>query len=106
MQRARSSAASAVVGGIGEFLLQMVVGIAVGAIGGVGLGWAQRHVRLPNEALYPLRTIAFAALIYGAATLLHGSGYLAVFLAGIIIGVNLLVDVLSGFVNPRIRHTR
>ena len=80
--------ASAVVGGVGEFLLQMVVGIAVGALGGLGLGWAQRRVRLPNEALYPLRTIAFAALIYGAATLLHGSGYLAVFLAGILVGDN------------------
>ena len=80
--------ATAVVGGIGEFLLQMVVGIAVGALGGLALGWAQRRIRLPNEALYPLRTIAFAALIYGAATLLHGSGYLAVFLAGILVGDN------------------
>ena len=80
--------AGAVAGGIGEFILQMAVGIAVGAAGGVLLGWLQRRVRLPDEALHPLRTIAFAALVYGAATLLHGSGYLAVFLAGIIVGDN------------------
>ena len=85
---AAGTGAGAVVGGVGEFLLQMGVGIAVGAAGGLLLGWLQRRVRLPNEALYPLRTIAFAALIYGAATLLHGSGYLAVFLAGILVGDN------------------
>jgi cell volume regulation protein A len=85
---AAGTGAQAVLGGIGEFLLQMGVGIGVGAVGGLLLGWLQRRVRLPNEALYPLRTIAFAALIYGAATLLHGSGYLAVFLAGILVGDN------------------
>ena len=85
---AAGTGAGAVVGGVGEFLLQMGVGIVVGAAGGLLLGWLQRRVRLPNEALYPLRTIAFAALIYGAATLLHGSGYLAVFLAGILVGDN------------------
>ncbi|TDS80741.1 cell volume regulation protein A [Amnibacterium kyonggiense] len=85
---AAGTGVGAVVGGVGEFLLQMGVGIAVGAVGGLLLGWLQRRVRLPNEALYPLRTIAFAALIYGAATLLHGSGFLAVFLAGILVGDN------------------
>lgn len=85
---AAGTGAGAVVSGIGEFVLEMVVGGAVGAAGGLLLGWFQRHVRLPNEALYPLRTIAFAAIVYGAATLLHGSGFLAVFLAGILVGDN------------------
>jgi cell volume regulation protein A len=85
---AAGAGAASVAAGIGEFLLEMVVGIAVGAAGGLLLGWLQRRVRLPNEALYPLRTVAFAALIYGAATLLHGSGFLAVFLAGILVGDN------------------
>ena len=43
-------------------------------------------VSLPSEALYPLRTLASVLLLYGATTLLHGSGFLAVFVAGIIIG--------------------
>ncbi|MFD1720399.1 cation:proton antiporter [Amnibacterium endophyticum] len=76
----------AVVGGVGEFLLEMVVGIAVGLVGGLALSWLQRRVRLPNAALYPLRSVAFAALVYGVATLAQGSGYLAVFLAGILVG--------------------
>ena len=42
--------------------------------------------RAPNEALYPIRAVAFAALVYGAADVLHGSGFLAVLLAGVIAG--------------------
>ena len=45
-----------------------------------------RRVSLPNAALYPLRTLAAAGVIYGVATVAHGSGFLAVFVAGILIG--------------------
>ena len=45
-----------------------------------------RRVTLPSPALYPLRVVAAAGVIYGAATLVHGSGFLAVFVAGILIG--------------------
>ncbi len=76
----------AVLGGIGQFSLQMVVGAVVGAVGGYGLLHLIKRLPLPNGALYPVRTIACAPLIYAAATLLHGSGFLAVFLAGIAIG--------------------
>jgi cell volume regulation protein A len=41
---------------------------------------------LPAASLYPLRVLAFAGVIYGVATLVHGSGFLAVFLAGLLIG--------------------
>jgi cell volume regulation protein A len=76
----------AVVGGVGEFVLQMVVGAAIGAVGGYLLLQLMRRVPLPNAALYPVQTIAFACLIYGVAAVAHGSGFLAVFLAGIIVG--------------------
>lgn len=76
----------AIWGGIGEFGLQLVVGAAVGVAGGWGLGKLIRHASLPNEALYSVSTIASAALIYGAATVLQGSGFLAVLLAGIMVG--------------------
>jgi cell volume regulation protein A len=69
-----------------EFAVQMAVGAAVGVIGGVGLLAFMRRVPLPAEGLYPLRTLAGAAVIYGAATAAHGSGFLAVFLAGILLG--------------------
>jgi cell volume regulation protein A len=70
----------------GEFLLQMVVGAAAGVLGGLGLLWFMRRVPLPGEGLYPLRTLACALLLYAVATLAHGSGFLAVFTAGIVLG--------------------
>jgi potassium/hydrogen antiporter len=69
-----------------EFALQMAVGAAVGVVGGVGLLTFMRRVSLPAEGLYPLRTLAGVAVIYGAATAAHGSGFLAVFLVGILLG--------------------
>ena len=83
---ATGSGADAVLGGVGEFLLQMIVGAVIGVAGGYGLAKLMRRIALPNEALYSIRTIACATLIYGAATLLHGSGFLAVLLAGILVG--------------------
>jgi len=68
------------------FALQMVVGAAVGALGGWGMLWFTRRVPLPNEALYPLRSVFCAIALYGIATLAHGSGFLAVFVAGILLG--------------------
>jgi cell volume regulation protein A len=69
-----------------QFVLQMVIGVAVGAVGARILLTFIRRVPLPSEGLYPLRTLACAFLLYGAGTLAHGSGFLAVFVAGILIG--------------------
>jgi cell volume regulation protein A len=70
----------------GEFGLQMGVGAAVGIAGGRAILWFMRAVPLPSEALYPLRTAACALILFGVATLAHGSGFLAVFVAGISLG--------------------
>jgi potassium/hydrogen antiporter len=70
----------------GEFVLQMGVGAAMGLLGGRALLWFIRHVSLPSEGLYPLRTLACVPVLYGATTIAHGSGFLAVFVAGIVLG--------------------
>ena len=70
----------------GEFLVQMAVGLAVGGAGGRALLWFTRRVALPSAGLYPLRTLACVLLLFGIATLAHGSGFLAVFAAGIVLG--------------------
>ena len=70
----------------GEFSLQMGVGAAFGLLGGRGLLWFMRRVSLPSEGLYPLRTFASVLVLYGATTVAHGSGFLAVFVAGIVLG--------------------
>jgi cell volume regulation protein A len=69
-----------------DFVLQMAIGLAVGVIGGRALLVFMRRVALPSEGLYSLRTLASSLMLYGIATLAHGSGFLAVFVAGIVIG--------------------
>lgn len=68
-----------------SFVLQMIVGLVVGTVGGRALLWHMRHVSLPSEGLYPLRTLAGALVLFGIASVAHGSGFLAVFVAGIVI---------------------
>jgi potassium/hydrogen antiporter len=70
---------------VAEFLLEMGVGLGVGIAGAALLVRFMRVVRLPSE-LYPLQTIAAAGVIYGLASVLHGSGFLAVFIAGLAFG--------------------
>ncbi|MDQ1742174.1 MAG: potassium/hydrogen antiporter [Pseudonocardiales bacterium] len=70
----------------GEFALQMGIGAAVGIVGGRALLWFMRAVPLPSEGLYPLRTAFSALILFGVASLAHGSGFLAVFVAGILLG--------------------
>jgi cell volume regulation protein A len=72
--------------GTETFLVQMAVGTVVGVAGGHLLVRLMRRIALSNEALYPVLTLAFAAFVYGAASVLNGSGFLAVLLAGVICG--------------------
>ena len=69
-----------------EFVLQMAVGTAIGAAGGIALLAFMRRVPLPSEGLYSPRVLAGVLCIFGLATVAHGSGFLAVFVAGILIG--------------------
>jgi cell volume regulation protein A len=71
---------------IEEFAIEMAVGLAIGLAGAFVLIQAMRRIELPNPALYPLRTLAAAGVIYGVASVAHGSGFLAVFVAGILVG--------------------
>ena len=69
-----------------EFVVEMSIGLAVGVAGTALLVLFMRRVRLPSEGLYPLRTLAAAGIIYGLASVAHGSGFLAVFIAGLALG--------------------
>lgn len=69
-----------------EFVLEMGIGLAVGAAGTALLVLFIRRVPLPSEGLYPLRTLAAAGVIYGLASVMGGSGFLAVFIAGLVLG--------------------
>jgi cell volume regulation protein A len=45
-----------------------------------------RHARFPAEGLYGIAGLVSAALVYGAASLADGSGFLAVFIVGVLLG--------------------
>jgi cell volume regulation protein A len=69
-----------------EFAIEMAVGTAVGFVAGMLLLWVNNRASLPSRSLYPLFTLACALTIYGGTALLHGSGFLAVFIAGLLAG--------------------
>jgi cell volume regulation protein A len=69
-----------------EFALELSIGLAIGVVGAWLVLQSLRRIDLANPALYPLRSLAAAGVIYGAAAVAHGSGFLAVFVAGILIG--------------------
>jgi cell volume regulation protein A len=69
-----------------ELGIELAVGLAVGLAGGSLETWLLRTVSLPNVGLQAVRTLAAAGVIYGVASVAHGSGFLAVFIAGMIVG--------------------
>jgi cell volume regulation protein A len=68
-----------------EFSVEMSVGLVIGLVCAAAMRPLVR-MSLPNAGLYPIRTLAAAGVIYGVASVLHGSGFLAVFVAGIALG--------------------
>jgi cell volume regulation protein A len=68
------------------FARQLGIGLAVGGVTGWLAVQALRRARLATAGLYPVASLAVAALAYGGADSLHGSGFLAVYLAGLAVG--------------------
>jgi cell volume regulation protein A len=60
----------------------VVIGLALGRLATIALDRA----RLPTDGIYPVATIAIAALAFGVAEIAHGSGFLAVYLAALALG--------------------
>jgi cell volume regulation protein A len=69
-----------------EFLREMGVGLAVGVAGAAAIAAVIRWAPFPDRILYPVAIILMVGTIYGAATVARGSGFLAVFVAGILVG--------------------
>src|SRR5262249_4072156 len=68
------------------FCEQMGIGLAIGIAGGLIEAQVLRRLALPSPGLSTVRTLALAGLVYGVASVAHGSGFLAVFVAGVLAG--------------------
>lgn len=73
-----------------DLLLLFAKQAAIGSVAGLAVGfaavWVANWIRLDAAGLYPVLIAAFGLLAYGLAVALGGSGFLAIFLAGIVIG--------------------
>lgn len=67
-------------------VLHLVGGLAIGLAMGWGARVLFRHLRLPSASSYPVLALAFAGLSYGVATAIGSSGFLAVYLTGLVLG--------------------
>ncbi|WP_329410886.1 potassium/proton antiporter [Streptomyces sp. NBC_00704] len=71
---------------LGEIALELAIGAAIGlTVGWLG-SWGLRHVALPASGLYPIAVMAIAVTAYAAGSLAHGSGFLGVYLAAMVMG--------------------
>lgn len=66
------------------FVLQMSIGTAAGIGAGRIGAWALNRIRLDYEGLYPVFSLAFVGATYAVTALLQGSGFIAVYVAGLV----------------------
>ena len=71
---------------VGLIVFELIVGAVVGLVIGALAGRMLRTFALPASGLYPVVVLAFAVLAYGAATFAHASGFVAVYLAALVLG--------------------
>ena len=76
--------------GVLDMAASMVVELGIGLVAGLAVGygavWAFRKLQFASSGLYPVASITTAALAFGLADVAHGSGFLAVYLTGLILG--------------------
>ena len=69
-----------------EVIQQLALGLVAGIVVGAGVVWAFPRLPPAASAFAPVASVATAALAFGAAGVIGGSGFLAVYLAGLALG--------------------
>ncbi len=69
-----------------RFAVEMGVGIFAGFLLGRAAVWVINTVEIYNDSLYPILLLAFAFFTFAFTSMLYGNGYLAVYVAGLIVG--------------------
>lgn len=73
---------------LGSFAIQFIVGAAAGYLLGKLAILMLNRLNIDNQALYPILLLAFVFFTFSITDLLKGNGYLAVYIAGMMVGNN------------------
>ena len=65
---------------------ELAAGVAIGYAVGAAGRWTLRHAALPSAGLYPIAAVGLTVLAYAAGATAHASGFLAVYVAGVVLG--------------------
>ncbi|MFI1867510.1 potassium/proton antiporter [Streptomyces jumonjinensis] len=71
---------------VGKIALELAIGASIGLAAGFLGAFGLRRVALPASGLYPIAVMAIAVVAYAAGAMAHGSGFLAVYLASMVLG--------------------
>lgn len=69
-----------------NLLEQFLLGGAIGYCAGRITVWLINHINLPNTALYPVLLLCMVFITFTLTDVVHGNGYLAVYIAGLVVG--------------------
>ncbi len=67
------------------FVQQMGLGVLLGLVGGYAIVWLVNHIDLP-PGLHPIAVLSMGLSLFGLVSVLEGSGFLAIYLAGLVVG--------------------
>ncbi len=81
-----SGADFSAIGLAGQLAEQFLLGGLLGYLGGRTSVWLVNHINLPNASLYPVLLLSLVFIIFTMTDLLHGNGYLAIYIAGLVVG--------------------
>lgn len=73
-------------GAVVDFFSSLLIGLAIGALAALWVHPLLVRLPLREASLGPLRTLAFVGVVYGVASAAHGSGFLAAYIAGVLVG--------------------
>lgn len=78
-----------------NFIVQFGFGLVFGFALGKAFVWLINKLELPNKTLYPILMLSFIFFIFSFTNMFKGNGYLAVYVAGIVMGNSKLTESKS-----------
>ncbi|MEE1252270.1 MAG: potassium/proton antiporter, partial [Bacteroidales bacterium] len=71
---------------VGKLIMQLAIGLGLGYALGKFAIFVINRIKIGNDSLYPILVLTFCIFIFSATYFLQGNGYLAVYIAGLVIG--------------------